>query len=727
MTIATATTTEPEPGDAPVATGANRHDAAEHGHIGRIVAGTLIGGLLVAITLVVGPFAGAREHVITGTVLLTFAAAWALLATLAERWTDQPQRWAFVPAAFMASTGTFVLVVAPTGNEAGWVWPPAVAALAVWMAIRARRDLRSRTRVWLVYPICAALFLSALGGAYETYRETADRTSYPMPGQLVDVGGHKLHISCVGNGSPTVVLEPGLGEPSTAMALIAPEVATTTRVCVYDRAGRGWSESAAAPQDGTQVATDLHTLLDRAGEHGPYVLAGHSAGGLYVMSFARLYPEQVAGVVLLDSMSPRQYDEVSDWPAFYEMFRRASAVLPSLFRFGVGRVVYGDAYDQLPTPARDAARAFLGSPRGARSTRDEFSQIRTSMAEAQALTTLGDRPLIVVTAEKDALGGWVDAQDALASLSTDSDHRLVAGADHDMLVQDKATATEQSSRAIRDVVDKVRGSAPAGATTAPASTPATRPTGLVDELVPVHGARLHLHCDGTGPTTVVLIAGFGGARDSWAAVEPTLSQRTRVCSYERFGDGTSDAPPAPQTFATEADDLHALLQSAGEPGPYVLVGHSFGGPEAVTFASRFAADVRGLLLVDASPTEWNTAICAVPDDGSETARVFVGLCAEQSSPDNNVEHLDAPNAFAEVATISSLGDVPMTILTADHSSYPGLAASHQARLNDVWTNGQAHWASLAPEAQLIPVDKTGHNIQLERPDVVLDAIDELLR
>ena len=135
-----------------------------------------------------------------------------------------------------------------------------------------------------------------------------------MPGRLIDVGGHKLHIDCTGTGSPTVVLEPGLGEPSTAMAWIAPDVAATTRVCVYDRAGRGWSESAGTAQDGVQVATDLHTLLDRAGEHGPYVLAGHSAGGLYVLNFARLYPDDVAGVALLDSMSPQQYTAIDGWP-----------------------------------------------------------------------------------------------------------------------------------------------------------------------------------------------------------------------------------------------------------------------------------------------------------------------------------------------------------------------------------------------------------------------------
>ena len=103
------------------------------------------------------------------------------------------------------------------------------------------------------------------------------------------------------------------------------------------------------------------------------------------------------------------------------------------------------------------------------------------------------------------------------------------------------------------------------------------------------------------------------------------------------------------------------------------------------------------------------------------------LCAEQSSPANNAEHLDGPAAFAEVATINSLSGFPMIVATADHHSYAGLAASEEARLNDVWNDGQAHWVSLASAAQLISVDHTGHNIQLDRPDVVLDKIHELLQ
>jgi pimeloyl-ACP methyl ester carboxylesterase len=440
------------------ADGVAKEPTPTRGHIGRIVAGSVIGGLVGAVVAVVGPFAGAQEHVITGSVLLVFAAAWATLAVLSERWTDQPQRWAYVPAAIMGFTGVSILALAPTGNGPGWVWPPVAAAVAVWMIVHARRNLRSRTRVWLLYPVCGALLLSAMGGGYETYRETAD-TGYPMPGRLVDVGGHDLHISCTGTGSPTVVLEPGLGEPSTAMAWIAPEVAATTRVCVYDRAGRGWSESAETPQDGVQVATDLHTLLNRAGEQGPYVLAGHSAGGLYVLNFAQLYPDEVGGVTLLDSMSPEQYTAIDGWSAFYHVYRRASAVLTPLARLGVGHLMYDSAYGDLPALARDQERAFMATPRAARSVRDEFSQIRVTMTQARALTTLGDRPLIVLTAGKGAQDGWDAAQDELAALSTNSVHRTLANAEHAMFTEQQATAVH-SAQAIRDVVRAVRTGTP---------------------------------------------------------------------------------------------------------------------------------------------------------------------------------------------------------------------------------------------------------------------------
>lgn len=444
-------------GSAPASANAARRGVAPSRRVGLTVTLTMTAGLIAAIIGVVGPFAGAEEHVITGSVLVAFAISWALLAFASKRWTDQPQTWATVPAAVMGAAGATILLVQPTGNEAGWLWPPAIMALVGWMTVQARRDLRSRSRCFVLYPVFALLALAAVGGAYETYKESTDPTIADMPGRLVDVGGHKLHINCQGSGSPTVVLEGGLGALSTTMASwIAPNVATTTRVCVYDRAGRGWSESAPAPQDGAGVATDLHTLLRNAGEPGPYVLAGHSAGGIYVLNFARLFPADVAGIALLDSMHPEQYERMASWPGFYEMYRRASALMPTLARLGVGRVVYGAHDNGLPSPQREQEPAFLATPRHNRSIRDEFSQIRNAMNQAVELHSLGEIPLIVVTATEGADPDWNPMQEDLTGLSTNAAHRFVRNATHAMLVADTDAARE-SSQAILDLIASVRG------------------------------------------------------------------------------------------------------------------------------------------------------------------------------------------------------------------------------------------------------------------------------
>jgi pimeloyl-ACP methyl ester carboxylesterase len=259
------------------------------------------------------------------------------------------------------------------------------------------------------------------------------------------------------------------------------------------------------------------------------------------------------------------------------------------------------------------------------------------------------------------------------------------------------------------------------------STSPARPSELVDELVPVHGARLHVRCVGSGPSTIVLIPGFGDTGGNWREVEPTLSAGSRVCSYDRFGNATSDAPPRTQTFASQAKDLRNLLRTIKEPGPYVLVGHSFGGAEAVTFAKRYPKGVRGLLLLDASPPKWNKAVCAVPDNGSQTSADFHLLCESLTDPDKNPEHLDASAAFAEVAKIRSLGRLPLTVVTADKRSItPGLDSEVEAHLNDVWNRGQDRWVSLSPSAKLVSVPNTSHYIQLDQPAVVIEQIHALL-
>jgi pimeloyl-ACP methyl ester carboxylesterase len=261
---------------------------------------------------------------------------------------------------------------------------------------------------------------------------------------------------------------------------------------------------------------------------------------------------------------------------------------------------------------------------------------------------------------------------------------------------------------------------------ASAATDALRDSPRIDKRVVVHGARLHIRCVGQGDTTVVLIAGFSDGGQNWGAIEPTISKTARVCSYARFGDGTSDLPPRAQTFATQAIDLRTLLQAVGERGPYVVVGHSYGGAEAVTFASLFTKQVRGLLLIDASPVTWLRALCAVADDGSEAARSILNDCARQSDPARNLEHLDGRAAFAAIAKINSLGSLPLRVTTASRHEFTGLDPAEAIRLNDVWDAGQDHWMSLSSAARLISVDNTSHYIQSDQPAIVIDQIQQLL-
>ena len=261
---------------------------------------------------------------------------------------------------------------------------------------------------------------------------------------------------------------------------------------------------------------------------------------------------------------------------------------------------------------------------------------------------------------------------------------------------------------------------------APAPTD-ERPTTEFDELVGVEGDRVHVRCTGSGAVTVVLISGFEAGSAAWAAVEPTIAAHTRACSYDRPGTGTSDPATAIATFTSQAHDLHDLFATVGEPGPYVAVGHSFGGAEAVTFASAFPDEVIGLVLVDASPVTWPEGLCAVTDDGSEAATVLRGLCDRLSNPTSNAEHLDVFAGFADAATITSLGSLPMAVITAVDRQLPaGLAATEVVRLTDVWDQGQRSWSHLSNESRLVSVDDTSHDIQLDHPDVVIDEIVRLL-
>ena len=146
---------------------------------------------------------------------------------------------------------------------------------------RRRRVLRGSGRA-LAALLALIAILALAGASYEAIAATGDARHYPPPGTLVDVGGFRLHINCVGTGSPTVVLDAGLGGSSLDWSLVQPELGRSTRVCAYDRAGMGWSDPGPQPRTPGQIARELHTLLTNAGIAGPYVLVGHSLAGTNV-------------------------------------------------------------------------------------------------------------------------------------------------------------------------------------------------------------------------------------------------------------------------------------------------------------------------------------------------------------------------------------------------------------------------------------------------------------
>ena len=420
--------------------------------------GSFAAGWLAALLLAIAPFIPADVPRVTGALLCGYALGWALLAGGSTRFTDQPQRWAWALAVFMAAGG--VLLLAFGGSVMGglaWVWPPVLLVLVIWAWRQSRLQLRSRARPVLVSPLLVLLALTSVGGVYQVLGARADAKAYPMPGQLVDIGGRNLHLRCTGSGTPTVLLQPGAGEISSNTGWIAPAVAKQTRVCVYDRAGRGWSDPADTPQDGAALVADLHALLARAHVTGPYVVAGHSFGGLYTLAFAARYPDEVVGMVLLDSTAPKPATNLTKVTASgsYDVMSHLSALVATIGEVGFSRLYSHVEAGTLPPRSRDEIRASIAKANTVKSTIDEYVQSNKAMEQAGELTDFGAKPLVVVTAGKGSAPDWSARQDRLAALSTNSAHRTIAGAVHEDLVAKQGDAA-QSTQAIVDVVTAVR-------------------------------------------------------------------------------------------------------------------------------------------------------------------------------------------------------------------------------------------------------------------------------
>jgi pimeloyl-ACP methyl ester carboxylesterase len=308
--------------------------------------------------------------------------------------------------------------------------------------------------------VVVAYAVGAASAAYQAIGETRDRRRNPAPGRLVDVGGYRLHIVCAGQGSPAVVIIPALGASTREWAAVQQAVAQESQVCVYDRAGIGWSDSPPRHRTAKRMADELHTLLHAAGVAPPYVLAGHSLGGLIALMFAHLYPGEMAGLALVDSSHPQQGERLPKTHLLHYPGGTTLWVVRDYARpLGLRRLAR-----DLHLTAREVDWA---SHRRADSA--ELMAVRAIChATGDAADDLGDLPLAVITsAETDPsrepgsrrararsrfYPGWVVLQDELAALSTDSSHVTAEHGGHHL----NSDNAELVCEVITGLVERVR-------------------------------------------------------------------------------------------------------------------------------------------------------------------------------------------------------------------------------------------------------------------------------
>jgi pimeloyl-ACP methyl ester carboxylesterase len=301
--------------------------------------------------------------------------------------------------------------------------------------------------------------LPVIGAVYQGVATSVDRRSYPAPGRLVDIGGYRLHVYCTGSGAPTVILDALFPGTVSNWVWVQTELAKTTRVCAYDRAGLGWSDRGPQPRDAQQHAAELDALLAAAAIPGPYVLVGHSWGGLVVRAFADRHPNKVAGMVLVEASNPDAWRRLGK-PEGVGVDHRMLVVAPYLGRVGAfrsGLIPSYTADPDLPSPQREQLQAFFDTVKSLQTIRDVDSAFPATLEQVRHTGGIGTKPLAVVLGSKGdgSIDQLRDLFAAQARLSSNSVTRVVEGATHAGLVDNQRYAP-QTTAAILEVVHAVR-------------------------------------------------------------------------------------------------------------------------------------------------------------------------------------------------------------------------------------------------------------------------------
>ena len=296
-----------------------------------------------------------------------------------------------------------------------------------------------------------ALLCVAAGAAYNAIHNRYLERKFPVPGKMYEVNGAPMHLFCIGRGTPTVVLENGLGGVWLDWQKVQPELAKTTRVCSYDRGGLGWSDPQPGLRDAKNIAAQLYSLLQKAGEAGPFVLVGASSGGFAVREFAAMYPTEVAGIVFSDSSVP---DQIEKLPGAKETqtkrsIRHLNAMWGSVKQAsGWSRVTgkcKGEVEEGLEAYS-DLARVIECKPSLATSWLGEADNFERSAAEAAEARCCGDIRLLVISQDPDrpkpgwtaqqiaAQPIWNSLQESLKNLSTRSRRIIARNSKHHVMI-----------------------------------------------------------------------------------------------------------------------------------------------------------------------------------------------------------------------------------------------------------------------------------------------------
>jgi pimeloyl-ACP methyl ester carboxylesterase len=245
--------------------------------------------------------------------------------------------------------------------------------------------------------------IMVVGSIYQAAASSNELKKYPPLGELYDVGDYRLHLYCIGEGSPTVILEAGSGFPALTWYLVQKEVGGFARVCSYDRPGYGWSDPASGLLSPHQVAADLHKLLETANVPGPYILVGHSAGGYYIRAYANQYPSDVVGMVLVDAAYEQQ--DLLYPPEFIKLMNNSAAMLPLcqiMAPFGGMRVTKIlnalIPVNSLPADIEGAFLSTLHRTSYCKAMANETEAVASFRSHPDLPHTLGDLPLVVLSA-----------------------------------------------------------------------------------------------------------------------------------------------------------------------------------------------------------------------------------------------------------------------------------------------------------------------------------------